>query len=80
MRASGYVPTTNKGTCHRCSTPFPSGDVYCANCGAKLVGRDYGLSRASNPAGATTCINCGNQLRSGSMFCKYCGTKVERNV
>lgn len=73
------TPVTGK-KCHRCNVPSQPGDVYCANCGAKLSGRDYGVSTITTPATSKKCLSCNNPITSGSRFCKYCGAKIEHEA
>ena len=70
------LETTKK--CHRCNFPSKPGDVFCANCGAKLTGRDYGVSTITTPASAKNCRSCGKPLTPKSRFCKHCGAKIEQ--
>jgi hypothetical protein len=69
------LETTKK--CHRCKFPSKLGDVFCSNCGAKLTGRDYGVSTITTPASAKNCHSCGKPLIPKSRFCKHCGAKIE---
>ncbi|MHA1992097.1 MAG: double zinc ribbon domain-containing protein [Candidatus Hodarchaeales archaeon] len=68
--------TSSSGTCPRCSYKYLAGDIYCKNCGGKLIGRDYGLSKVSTPAGSSNCINCKEKLDKDAIFCRNCGVKV----
>jgi hypothetical protein len=73
------TPTrTTEGDCHRCNFRYKPGDVYCKNCGAKLLGRDYGVAKVSTPASAKNCKSCGVVLKPDSRYCKNCGAKVEK--
>ncbi len=73
------VPDT-KIKCHRCNYTYKSGEVYCTNCGAKRVGREYGLSTVTTPAKSKNCSSCGTFIKSGSHFCKNCGAKIEQEA
>ncbi|MFX0013071.1 MAG: zinc ribbon domain-containing protein [Promethearchaeota archaeon] len=64
--------------CHRCKTASKPGDVFCVNCGAKLIGRDYGVSTITTPSTAKNCQSCGNPIIPTSRFCKHCGAKIEQ--
>jgi DNA-directed RNA polymerase subunit RPC12/RpoP len=80
---SGEITTTvpsvvKEGKCHRCQFTYKAGDVYCQNCGAKLVGRDYGVSKVSTPATAKNCASCGEALKPGNRYCKNCGAKIKQ--
>ncbi len=66
--------------CHRCNSPSKLGDVYCVNCGAKLSGRDYGVSTITTPASAKNCRSCGKTIIPESRYCKHCGTKIEQET
>ncbi|UCG90619.1 MAG: zinc ribbon domain-containing protein [Candidatus Heimdallarchaeota archaeon] len=72
------VPSAKK--CHRCNSESKPGDVFCVNCGAKLTGRDYGVSTITTPASAKNCQSCGQHIIPGSRFCKHCGAKIEQEV
>ncbi|MHA1972725.1 MAG: double zinc ribbon domain-containing protein, partial [Candidatus Hodarchaeales archaeon] len=79
ISTTSTAPNQKVGECHRCKYPYKPGDVYCTNCGAKLVGRDYGSSDITTPASSKKCKSCGNELLPDSKFCKYCGAKVVTN-
>ncbi len=72
------APTAKK--CHRCNSFSKPGDVFCVNCGAKLTGRDYGVSTVTTPASAKNCQSCGQHIIPGSRFCKHCGAKIEQET
>ena len=71
---------TTKRECHRCKSPLKPGDVYCANCGAKISGRDYGVSKITTPTSAKNCHSCGKAIIPESRYCKYCGAKIEQET
>lgn len=73
------APTT-AGECHRCKFSYKPGQTYCTNCGAKLVGRDYGVAKITTPAAAKNCASCGSALKPDSRYCKTCGAKVEQET
>jgi DNA-directed RNA polymerase subunit RPC12/RpoP len=74
------TPTaTKEGKCHRCQFTYKPGDGYCQNCGAKLVGRDYGVSKITTPAEAKNCASCGTTIKPGNRYCKNCGAKVTQD-
>ena len=77
---STSVQAEEPKNCHRCKTPSKPGDVYCTNCGAKLTGRDYGVSKISTPASAKNCHSCGKPIIPESRYCKYCGVKIEQKT
>ena len=70
------VTTTSAGQCQRCKYEYKAGDIYCKNCGAKLIGRDYGSSNVTTPSTSDSCKSCGQALKPGSKYCKHCGAKV----
>ena len=72
------VRTSTGSKCHRCSYKYNSEDTYCKNCGAKLLGRDYGLSKELTPLGSSNCVNCKEQLEPDALFCANCGVKVQQ--
>ncbi|UCG01445.1 MAG: zinc ribbon domain-containing protein [Candidatus Heimdallarchaeota archaeon] len=74
------VQVETSKTCHRCNSLSKLGDVYCVNCGAKLSGRDYGVSTITTPASAKNCRSCGKALIPESRYCKYCGAKIEQEA
>ncbi|MHA2293080.1 MAG: double zinc ribbon domain-containing protein [Candidatus Hodarchaeales archaeon] len=73
------IQPDTRNECHRCKAIYRPGDVYCKNCGAKLVGRDYGVSKVITPASAKNCSSCGSKLKPGSRYCRDCGAKVEQD-
>ncbi len=68
--------STGKNRCHVCGNAYFETDVYCPNCGTKLIGRDYGVPTKSTPSGSQNCAVCGTYLSPGSKFCPDCGTQV----
>ena len=74
------IITDKKNKCHRCNYTYKSGEIYCTNCGAKRVGREYGLSTVTTPAKSKNCSSCGTFIKSGSRFCKNCGAKIEQEA
>jgi predicted amidophosphoribosyltransferase len=70
----------SKEKCLRCNFQYKPEDVYCTNCGGKITGRDYGVSKITTPAKSKNCSSCGDQIKPGSRFCKNCGAKVEQEV
>lgn len=50
--------------CHHCGRPVNQNDVFCDNCGTKLVSK-------------LVCPNCGFEFEKDSKFCPKCGTKRE---
>ena len=77
LEAVQSVETKN---CHRCKSPTKLGEVFCTNCGAKLAGRDYGVSTITTPASAKNCRSCGKSLTPSSRFCKHCGSRIEQEA
>ena len=73
------VPTEAK-KCHRCNSFLQAGDIFCNNCGAKITGRDYGVSKVTTPSSEKNCRSCGKPLIPDSRFCKHCGAKIEQEV
>ncbi|OLS25312.1 MAG: hypothetical protein HeimC3_15260 [Candidatus Heimdallarchaeota archaeon LC_3] len=76
---SKQLGLSSASKCHRCSYKYNANETYCKNCGAKLMGRDYGLSLKTTPFGSTNCINCKEKLHLDDIFCSNCGVKVEQN-
>ena len=68
---------TGKNRCHVCGNAYFETDVYCPNCGTKLIGRDYGVPTKTTPPGSENCAVCGTHLSPGSRFCPDCGTQVK---
>ncbi|WP_455463400.1 double zinc ribbon domain-containing protein, partial [Candidatus Hodarchaeum mangrovi] len=74
--SADVVTTSSSGQCQRCRYDYRAGDIYCKNCGAKLIGRDYGSSNVTTPASSNNCTSCGQTIIPGSKYCKHCGAKV----
>ena len=53
--------------CNKCGGEISENDVFCTNCGNKVVEEsDY-----------KKCESCGEKLEDEAEFCKYCGQKVK---
>lgn len=77
---TGTVQVETPKKCHRCNSPSKPGDVYCDTCGAKLSGRDYGVSTITTPASAKNCHSCGKAIIPESRYCKHCGAKIQQEA
>lgn len=67
----------SKQRCHVCGNAYFPTDVFCPNCGTRLIGRDYGIPTKTTPMGSENCAVCGTHLSPGSKFCPDCGTQVK---
>lgn len=77
--STGSSSGSTKNRCHVCGNAYFETDVYCPNCGTKLMGRDYGVPTQTTPLGSQNCAVCGTYLPPQAKFCPDCGTQVIQN-
>jgi len=55
--------------CPRCGNETKENQVYCENCGYKLLEKTAGVEQRF-------CLKCGAELRKQDEFCSSCGTRI----
>ena len=52
--------------CRNCGTELKDGEIFCHECGAKVL--------------ALSCPKCGAELIEGAKFCSLCGTNIKNDI
>lgn len=69
-KAQAQIKAINSAnTCPSCGAKVDKNDLFCSECGAKIV-RDK-----PNNTGKRICVSCGSPISPNALFCRECGAK-----